>query len=226
MAGRSFAYGFFGCGSVSGPGPGVGPNCAEVAGGPCRCCGWATSPEDGRNDNVAMAVRRTRMSVLCREGQERDAIVREQALDLGAMALEHAIATNAQRVVSAPPRHRDVEYEGKKRHVDLRRYGHDVERYRRAPSEVAGQRSPCDGDIDVPAYDRVDQARRRIGLRVITIDAVADYVANDVTLRERRHGRDIGVVVSDHMHADAEKVKPRVIERLHVEMPVLPIDKD
>src|SRR3954470_9841811 len=115
MAGRSPAYGFFGSGSASGPGPGVGPNCAGLAGGRCRCCVWAARPEDGRNDNVAMAVSRTRISVLCRERQERDAIAREQALDLGAMAIEHVIETNAQRVVIAPHRHRDVEYEWKER---------------------------------------------------------------------------------------------------------------
>src|SRR5205814_2219510 len=117
-----------------------------MAGGRCPCCCCAASPEHGRNDNVAMAVRRTRISVLCREGQERDAIVREQALDLGAMALEHAIEPDAQRVVTAPHRHCDVEDEGKEGHVDLRRYGHYLERDRRAPSEVAGERSPRDGD--------------------------------------------------------------------------------
>src|SRR5437762_7963860 len=101
MAGRSFAHGFFSSETVFGPGPGVGPNAAGMAGGRCPCCCCAASPEHGRKDNVAMAVRRTRISVLCREGQERDAIVREQALDLGAMALEHAIEPDAQRVVTA-----------------------------------------------------------------------------------------------------------------------------
>src|SRR5207248_8876115 len=77
--------------------------------------------------------------------------VRPSALDLGVEAL-------AQPCVAAAHAHRDVEYEGEERRIDLRRDRRDLEVFR----EVSGLRTPDDRDVDVALRHGVDDLLRAV----------------------------------------------------------------
>src|SRR5947209_20495486 len=108
-----------------------------------------------------------------------DSVLVENLFDLRTAAFEEVFELLAERVVAAPKAHRDVEDEGQERQINLRRDGHNRERHALAPREVARQRPPRDGHINVAARDRVNDSRGRVRLRVVAVDRVAAHVLDD-----------------------------------------------
>src|ERR1051326_425438 len=149
----------------------------------------------------------------------RHSVLVEDAIDVGAAPLEGAIELVAQRVVAAPHAHRDVEDEGEEGEVDLRRDRRELERDALLPREPAGLRAPDDGDVDVTARDGVDDRAR-------VVDHVADDVGDRAAVRQRMRRRRVDVVVPDHLHADAPRAQPRIVERDDAEVPVTTRDED
>ena len=78
--------------------------------------------------------------------------------------------------------------------------------------EVAGERSPGDGDVDLACRDRLDDARRRVGNRVVAIDGIAAQLAYDAAMAKRMDRRRVGAVVADELDADPQIAQPRVVE--------------
>src|SRR6185437_14817050 len=112
---------------------------------------------------------------------ERNAETHENAADRGLLARDDRIQLLFQRIALAHP-HRDRELELERR--EARRAGHrrDLERHRRGFREISAERPPHGRDIDVLLFDRLDQARWRVGLVEILLDHIAANVVDDAFL--------------------------------------------
>ena len=74
----------------------------------------------------------------------------------GLLARDHRVELVAQGHVTFAHAHGDIELELQRREALCARDGRDLQRHRRVFREVAAQRSPYRGDIDVPLLDRLD----------------------------------------------------------------------
>jgi len=92
------------------------------------------------------------------------------------------------------------------------------------PRKIAAQRSPYDRDIDTAAYHCLDQARGRIGLRIIAIDHEATDVIDDAFLTECELGR--CVVAADQVHADFKLTQSRIGQRTELKVVSRTVDED
>src|SRR5690606_34062912 len=75
---------------------------------------------------------------------------------------------------------------------------------------------PPDGrDVDGALRDRLDQPGRRVLFAIIAVDEVAGYIIDDAEPAERVHGRRIRTVIAGQMHANRERLEPRIEDRRH-----------
>lgn len=126
------------------------------------------------------------------------------------MFVNEAIQPVAQAVVAFAYAHCNGELELLRRKALIVPDRLNRQRHRRALREIAGQRTPGCGDIDVAVLDRLDQARRRIDLTIVAIDRVAADIVDDALFAERLRGRRIVAVIADQMHADHKLMQARI----------------
>ena len=78
--------------------------------------------------------------------------------------------------------------------------------------EVAGERPPDDGDVDVSAPATARRCAPGACDRVVAVDGVAGDVVDDAAAAQRVRRRRVGAVVADHLHADLQLAQHRIVE--------------
>src|SRR3954454_4652367 len=78
--------------------------------------------------------------------------------------------------------------------------------------DVARERSPSCGDVDLAILDCLDQSGRRIGFAVVAIDHVAANIVDYSLLAERMRRRGVVAIIADKMHANGEAAQLRVAD--------------
>src|SRR5512138_3742555 len=104
--------------------------------------------------------------------------------------------------ITAPDPGRDPEGEPGAGRIPFRRDRMPLERHPRLAPEIACERTPDDGDVDVTIGHGLDQPRRWIGIRVIPVDAVPGDVPDDAPPGQGFGRRGVLVIVTDEMDAD------------------------
>src|SRR5690606_22204002 len=159
------------------------------------------------------------------DSHERDAVRLQDLADLRLPANQDRLQLLLERLVFPPHAHRNVVHERKEREVDAGRDRHELERDRLLLREVTRDRTPRDRHIHVPPRHRLDQPGRRVRLRIVTVDTVADDVLDDLPPPERVRRRAVVVVVPDDVDADLQLAEDRVIQGSDLVPAILPVDE-
>ena len=106
---------------------------------------------------------------------------------------------------------RDVEREPE-RALFLGSHRNNLERCFRVLCEIAGERSPRDGNVNITIRDSVHDPGRRIALAVIAVECETDDIVHHSARCQGVRGGRIDAVVADELHADFELAQLRIGE--------------
>src|SRR5690606_28516164 len=82
----------------------------------------------------------------------------------------------------------------------------------RALAEIAGERPPSNGYIDLVRSQGFNQARRWIRLVIGAMNAEAMQIVDDAARCQCHGGRHAAIVITDRVDANAQLAQARIVE--------------